>query len=59
MIGAKESGLTKLRDKKKPNVFSIGCICHLAGLCVKDSVKALQVKVEDFVGNKFLRAITC
>ena len=46
MIGSKQSVLTKLRDKN-PNVFSIGCICHLASLCVKDGVKALQFKVDD------------
>ena len=52
MIGLKGSVLTKLRDKN-PNVFSIGCICHLASLCVKDGVKALQFKVDDLLVDIF------
>ena len=52
MIGLKESVLTKLRDKN-PNVFNIGYICHLASLCVKDGVKALQFKVDDLLVDIF------
>ena len=52
MIGSKESVLTKLRDKNS-NVFSIGCICHLDSLCVKDGVKALQFKVDDLLVDIF------
>ena len=44
MIGSKESVLTKLRDKNH-NVFSIGCICHLASRRVKDDVKLSSSKL--------------
>ena len=36
-----------------PNVFSIGCIFHLASLYVKDGVKALQFKVYDLLVDSF------
>ena len=52
MIGSKESVLTKLRDKNT-NVFSIGRICYIASLCVKDGIKALQFKVDDLLVDIF------
>ena len=48
MIGAKNSVLTRVRERQ-PNVFNIGCICHLADLCAAAGVKQLSVPVDDFL----------
>ena len=34
---------------KQPQVYSQGCICHLANLALLAGVKALPVDVDDFV----------
>ncbi|XP_060772916.1 uncharacterized protein LOC132883380 [Neoarius graeffei] len=52
MIGRKDSVLTRLQAKS-PKIFSIGCICHLANLCVKDGVKVLPFKVDDLLVDVF------
>ena len=46
MIGSKNSVLTRVQERQ-PNVFNIGCICHLADLCVKAGVKQLSMAVDD------------
>ena len=38
--------LTRVREQQ-PDVFNVGCICHLADLCVKSGVKSLSVAVDD------------
>ena len=47
MVGARNSVLSRVRERQ-PAVFDIGCICHLANLCVAAGVKALSVSVDDF-----------
>ena len=48
MIGVRNSVLTRVRERQ-PNVFNIGCICHLADLCAQAGVKKLSVPVDDFL----------
>jgi len=48
MIGRKSSVLTRIRDKQ-PDVFNIGCICHLASLCIGAGMKNLTVKVDELL----------
>ncbi|KAM9393166.1 general transcription factor II-I repeat domain-containing protein 2-like [Pholidichthys leucotaenia] len=52
MVGRDNSVLSRLKEKSS-NVFSIGCICHLANLCVKAGVKALPMKLDDFLVDIF------
>ena len=33
----------------QPNVLDLGCICHLANLCVVAAVKSLPVKIDDIL----------
>jgi len=47
MIGSQNSVLTRVKEKQ-PNVFNIGCICHLENLCELARMKALSVSVDDF-----------
>ena len=35
--------------QKNPDVFSIGCICHLVNLCAKVGVKQLSVPIDDLL----------
>ena len=52
MVGSKDSVLTRLRAEN-PRIFSIGCICHLANLCIKDGVKELPINVDDLLVDIF------
>ena len=52
MLGKNDSVLSRLKEKNL-NIFSIGCICHLANLCVKDGLKALPLKVDDLLVDIF------
>ena len=45
MKGAR-SGVQKLIRNDFPNVFDVGCICHLADLTTKAGLKALPVDVD-------------
>ena len=48
MVGKTNSVLTRVKQKN-PDVFSIGCICHLANLCAKVGVKQLSVPIDDLL----------
>ena len=48
IVGKINSVLTKVKQKN-PDVFSIGCICHLANLCAKVGVKQLSVPIDDLL----------
>ncbi|GFO33333.1 connexin 27.5 [Plakobranchus ocellatus] len=52
MVGRDNSVLSRLKEKS-PHIFSIGCICHLANLCVKAGVKALPMKLDDLLVDIF------
>ena len=34
---------------KNPDVFDLGCVCHLANLCTVAGVKALPLLVKDLL----------
>ena len=42
MVGARNSVLSCIRDKQ-PQVFSLGCLCHLANLCSAAALKSLPI----------------
>ncbi|KAL3877950.1 hypothetical protein ACJMK2_035591 [Sinanodonta woodiana] len=48
MVGKKNSVITRIQQRN-PNIFSIGCICHLAILCAKDGIKQLTMPVDDLM----------
>ena len=48
MVGARNSVLSRIRQKQ-PNVFSLGCLCHLAALCAASGLKNLPVSVDDLL----------
>lgn len=52
MVGKQNSVLSRVREKQ-PNVFSQGCVCHLANLCLLSGVKVLLVDVDDFLVDLF------
>lgn len=47
MIGKHNSVLSRVKDVQ-PKVFSQGCVCHLANLCLLAGVQTLPVDVDDF-----------
>lgn len=47
MIGRHNSVLSRIKQKQS-KVFSIGCVCHLASLCLTAGIKALPLDVDDF-----------
>ena len=36
-------------QRLQPTVFDIGCICHLANLCVHHAVKPQPIKIDDML----------
>ena len=40
--------LSRVRERQ-PNVFNVGCICHLADLCASSGVKKLSLPVDEFL----------
>ena len=47
MVGKHNPVLSGVKEKN-PNVYSQGCVCHLANLCLLAGVKMLPVDVDDF-----------
>ena len=52
MIGKHNSVLSRVKAKQ-PGVFSQGCVCHLANLCLLQGIKSLPIDVDDFFVNLF------
>ena len=48
MLGARNSVLSRVREKQ-PDIFTIGCICHLASLCAGAGISALSTPVDDLL----------
>ena len=46
MVGARNSVLSRL-EEKKPNIFSFGCLCHLANLCSAAALKNLPFSIDN------------
>ena len=47
------SVLSRVKEKQ-PNVFTLGCVCHLANLCLLAGVKVLPIDIDDFFCGSFL-----
>ena len=52
MVGKHNSVLSRVKAKQ-PGVFSQGCVCHLANLCLLQGIKSLPVDVDDFFVDLF------
>ena len=48
MVGVRNSILSRIKQKQL-NVFSLGCMCHLAALCAVAALKKLPVSVDDLL----------
>lgn len=48
MVGIRNSVLSRLRTKQ-PNIFSLGCLCHLAALCAVAALKKLLVSIDNLL----------
>ena len=52
MVGVRNSVLSRIKQKQ-PNVFSLGCMCHLAALCAAAALKKLPVSVDNLLVDIF------
>ena len=52
MVGKRNSVLSRL-IQKQPDVFSLGCVCHLAALCAEAGLKALPLSIDDLLIDIF------
>ncbi|CAC5378676.1 unnamed protein product [Mytilus coruscus] len=52
MIGKNNSVLTRVQEKS-PNVFNVGCVCHLANICAQKAVKTLPLPVDELLIDVF------
>lgn len=48
MVAMRNSVLSRIK-LKQPNVFSLGCLCHLSALCAVAALKKLPVLVDDLL----------
>ena len=48
MVGKNNSVLSRIREVQ-PNVYDLGCICHLANTCVQYGLKKLSLPVEELL----------
>ena len=52
MVGLHNSVLSRIQAKQ-PQVFSLGCLCHLANLCAVSALKTLPVSVDSLLIDVF------
>ena len=52
MVGQRNSVLSRVK-LKQPNVFSLGCLCHLAALCAVSGLKKLPVSIDNLLIDIF------
>ena len=52
MVGRRNSVLSRVLNEQ-PQVFSLGCICHLAALCAAAGLKALPVSIDNLLIDMF------
>ena len=48
MVGKRNSVLSRV-IQQQPDVFSLGCICHLAALCAAAALKKLPLSIDDLL----------
>lgn len=54
MVGRRNSVLSRVREQQ-PNVFSLGCTCHLAALCAAAALKKLPLSIDGILIDVFYR----
>lgn len=52
MVGSRNSVLSRVRQRQ-PNVFSLGCIYHLANLCAAAALKKLLLSIDGLLIDVF------
>ena len=52
MVSAHNSVLSRIRTKQ-PNLFSLGCLCHLSALCAAAALKTLPVSIDELLIDIF------
>ena len=52
MVGRRNSVLSRVCEQQ-PNVFSLGCICHLAALCAAAALKKLPLSIDGLLIDVF------
>lgn len=48
MVGKRNSVLSRV-IQQQPDIFSMGCVCHLAALCAAGGLKKLPVSIDDLL----------
>lgn len=48
MIGKKNSVLSRVKEAN-PDVYDLGCVCHLANICTQKAVKTLPLPVDELL----------
>jgi hypothetical protein len=48
MIGKNNSVLSRVKEAN-PNVYDLGCVCHLANICVQKAVKTLPLPIDELL----------
>ena len=56
LIGARNMGLSRVHERQ-PHVYSLGCICHLAGLCVKAGMEQWSLPVDDLLIDEWFHFV--
>lgn len=52
MIAKKNSVQSRIQEQN-PNVYNLGCICHLANLCAQAGIKTFPVPIEDLLVDTY------
>ena len=55
MVGKHNSVLSRVKNAQ-PKVFSQGCVCHLANLCLLAGVQSLPIDVDDFFVDLYYKS---
>ena len=48
MVGKRNSVLSRVRERN-PDVFSLGCMCHLTALCAAAALKKLPISIDNLL----------
>ena len=58
MVGKKNSVLSRIREVQ-PQVFDLGCVCHLANIVCQAGVRKIPLPVEDLLVETFEDSELC
>lgn len=56
MVGVNNSVLSRIRSKQR-DVFSLGCLCHLASLCATSALKTLPISACGSVTDRYFLSL--